>query len=96
MVLDLRSPNYQAMGVPTGLGDRTINLHVGLGTGAGFVGDVVAKRVRGQAARLLLESGDDPGDPGAVGRILAERWPVRIQEPERPGKPWTLDLTADA
>jgi cytoplasmic iron level regulating protein YaaA (DUF328/UPF0246 family) len=96
MVLDLRSPNYQAMGMPTGLGDRTINLHVGLGTGAGFIGDVVAKRVRGQAARLLLESGEDPADPGAVARILADRWPVRIQQPERTGKPWTLDLTADA
>ena len=95
VVVDLRSPNYQAMGMPTGLGERTINLHVGLGSGAGFIGDVIAKRVRGQAARLLLESGEEPADPDTVGRILADRWPVQIREPERPGKPWTLDLTAN-
>jgi len=95
IVVDLRSPNYQAMGMPTGLGERIVNLHVGLGSGAGFIGDVVAKRVRGEAARLLLESGEAPADPDAVGRILAERWPVHIREPERPGKPWTLDLTAN-
>ena len=33
IVLHLRSPNYQAMGMPTGLGDRTINLHVDMKSG---------------------------------------------------------------
>jgi len=94
-VLDLRSPSYQAMGMPTGLGDRTITLRVDQSAGGGRrIGDVIAKRVRGQAARDLLESGEEPEDPGAVAQILADRWPVRLQEPERPGKPWTMTLTA--
>ena len=96
IVLDLRSPNYQAMGMPIGLDDRTIALRVDPAAGAGRrLGDVVAKRTRGQVARRLLESGEEPGDPEALGRILAERWPVRLEEPARPGKPWTMTLTAD-
>ena len=95
VVLDLRSPSYQALGLPTGLGDRTIALRVDQSAGDGHrIGDVVAKRIRGQAARELLQSGDEPDEPGAVARILAERWPVRLQEPGRRGKPWTMTLTA--
>jgi uncharacterized protein len=96
IVLDLRSPSYQAMGMPVGLGDRTIALRVDQAASGGRrIGDVVAKRIRGQAARRLLESGDEPDDPGALARILAERWPVRLQEPQRPGMPWTMTLTTD-
>jgi uncharacterized protein len=94
IVLDLRSPSYQAMGMPAGLGDRTIALRVDQAAGGRRrIGDVVAKRIRGQAARQLLGSGEDPDDPGALARILAERWPVRLQEPGRPSKPWTMTLT---
>lgn len=96
IVLDLRSPSYQAMGMPTGLGERTIALRVDRSAISGRnIGDVIAKRIRGQAARELLESGEEPDDPGALARILAERWPVRLQEPGRPNKPWTMTLTAD-
>jgi uncharacterized protein len=96
IVLDLRSPSCQAMGMPTGLGDRTIALRVDRSASGGRqIGDVIAKRIRGQAARELLESGEQPDDPGALARILAERWPVRLQEPGRPNKPWTMTLTAD-
>ena len=95
MIVDLRSPNYQAMGMPSGLGDRTVNLHVDMKAGdGGGIGVVVAKQMRGQAARQLLESGEEPQDPSALARILADRWPTRLQEPERPGKPWTLTLMA--
>jgi cytoplasmic iron level regulating protein YaaA (DUF328/UPF0246 family) len=96
IVIDLRSPNYQAMGMPTGIGDRTINLHVDMkSAGGGGIGVVVAKQMRGEAARLLLDSGEEPEDPAALARVLADRWPVRLQEPERPGKPWTMTLAAD-
>ena len=96
VVFDLRPPSFQALGMPTGLGDRTVALRVDQASGAGRrIGDVVAKRIRGQAARHLLESSEDPDDPGALAEILAERWPVRLREPERPGKPWTMTLSAD-
>jgi uncharacterized protein len=96
IVLDLRSPSYQAMGMPTGLGDRTIALRVDRAASGGRrIGDVVAKRIRGQAARHLLEWGEGPDDPEALARILAERWPVRLHEPDGPGRPWTMSLTAD-
>ena len=94
IVLDLRSPSYQAMGRPT----RHLGSHRGpavdqrAGDGR-RIGDVIAKRVRGQAARLLLESADGADDLDAVADVLAARWPVRIEEPVRSGRPWTMTLT---
>jgi cytoplasmic iron level regulating protein YaaA (DUF328/UPF0246 family) len=95
LVLELRSPAYQAIGVPVGLGDRTITLRVNQASVGRRIGDVVAKRIRGQAARLLLESAGEPDEPDALAEILAERWPVRLEAPRRSGKPWTLTVTAD-
>ena len=96
VVFDLRPSSFQALGMPTGLSDRTVALRVDQTDDAGGrIGDVVAKRLRGQAARHLLESGSDPVDPDALADLLADRWPVRLAEPDRPGHPWTMSLTAN-
>ena len=95
LVLELRSPAYQAIGMPVGIGHRTVMLRVDQASTGRRIGDVVAKRIRGQAARQLLESAADPDEPDALADILAERWPVRLEAPARSGKPWTLTLTAD-
>jgi hypothetical protein len=50
------------------------------------------KRIRGQAARHLLESGAEPGDPAALAGVLEERWPVYLDPPSRRGHPWSMTL----
>ncbi len=92
LVLDLRSSAYQAIGMPEGLGARTVILRVSqAGLGGRRIGDVIAKRTRGQAARHLLETGADPGDLGELASALGERWPVDIEAAGR-GRPSTLTL----
>jgi cytoplasmic iron level regulating protein YaaA (DUF328/UPF0246 family) len=92
VILDLRSPVYQATGMPAGLGERTVVVRVDQGRRGLRIGDVVAKRVRGQAARRLIEAETEPGDPEQLATVLAEGWPVRLSGPVGRGKPWTMTL----
>jgi cytoplasmic iron level regulating protein YaaA (DUF328/UPF0246 family) len=95
VVVDLRPPSFQAMGMPAGLGDRTVGVRVAQTDGVGRrIGDVVAKRIRGEAAHHLLASGSDPANPDGLADLLGDRWPVVLEPPPRPGRPWTLTLTA--
>jgi cytoplasmic iron level regulating protein YaaA (DUF328/UPF0246 family) len=95
VVVDIRSPGYQSFGMPAGLGDRTVSIRVAQGPPGLRIGEVFTKRLRGAAARYLLESGADPADPHALADVLADRWPVRLEAPERPGKHWTMTLSID-
>ena len=95
LVLDLRSPAYRAIGMPADLGDRTVTVRVDQRGSGRRIGDVVAKRIRGRAARRLLETATAPEGPDALAEILSETWPVRLEAPARSGRPWTLTITAD-
>jgi cytoplasmic iron level regulating protein YaaA (DUF328/UPF0246 family) len=94
IVVDLRSPTYQAIGMPLGLSDRTVALRVDQRGAGRRIGDVIAKRIRGHAVHHLLETAEVT-EPDELAGILAERWPARLDAPERPGRSWTLTLTAD-
>jgi cytoplasmic iron level regulating protein YaaA (DUF328/UPF0246 family) len=97
VILDLRSSSYQALGMPSGLGARTATLSLAPnGPGGRRVGNVIVKRVRGQAARHLLESGADPANPAELADVLADRWPVRLDPPTRAGRPWAITVFAPA
>lgn len=94
-ILDLRAAGYQAAGLPAGMAHRTATLAVEAADGTGRPGNVIVKRMRGQAARHLLEASADPRDLRGLTAVLGERWPARLEAPARPGRPWTLVLRAD-
>jgi uncharacterized protein len=95
VIVDLRTAPTLSAGTPAGLGDRTVNLGVHEGPPGHRIGAVLAKQVRGEAAHHLLESGADPADQQELADALADRWPVRLQAPDRRGKPWTMTLRID-
>jgi cytoplasmic iron level regulating protein YaaA (DUF328/UPF0246 family) len=97
VIFDTRAASYQALGLPLGLGDRTVVMRVNQTAPDGRrIGTFLAKQLRGQALRHLLESGADPEDPQALADVLAERWPTQLDPPARPGKPWTATLSSPA
>ena len=96
LVLDLRSPEYQQIGRPANANDRLLTLGVEQRSFGRRIGDVVAKRLRGEAARHLLESGAEPTEPDELAAMLSERWPSRLWPSDRPRGSWTLTLMAES
>jgi cytoplasmic iron level regulating protein YaaA (DUF328/UPF0246 family) len=96
VIVDLRSSSYQAMGSPTGLSERTVILKVDYRSARrGRIGDVDAKRIRGEAARHLLESGVEVDDADVLAGILGERWRVRLEGGQRGPTASTLTISED-
>jgi uncharacterized protein len=92
-VLDLRSPVYRAVGRPTGLDDQTVTLRIRPSPeGPARIGDVIAKRVRGEAASHLLSSEAHPEDPLDVADLLATRWSLEVDPPAGRNRTWTITL----
>ena len=92
VVLDLRSSAYQAIGKPTGAASRTVTLRVLPESGERNIGDVVAKRIRGQVARYVLECAQEPAGVDDLADLLGERWPIRLDPPAGPSQSWTIRL----
>jgi hypothetical protein len=79
--------------MPAGPRNRVVSLRVAQNPGRrARIGDVVAKRTRGEAARLLLEQPGSPDDPREVAAILADRWAVQLDPPTGPSGTWTMTL----
>ena len=96
-VLDLRSRVYQAVGRPTDLDDQTVTLRIRPSPGGpAHIGDVIAKRVRGEAASHLLSSAADPEDPLDIADLLATRWSLEVHPPTGRNRTWTITLQSDA
>ena len=96
-VLDLRSRVYQAVGRPTDLDDQTVTLRIRPSPGGpAHIGDVIAKRVRGEAASHLLSSEADPEDPLDIADLLATRWSLEVDPPTGRSRAWTITLQRPA
>ena len=96
-ILDLRSRGYQAVGRPIGLDDQTVALRIRPSPGGpAHIGDVIAKRVRGEAASHLLSSVADPEDPLDIADILATRWSLEVDPPSGRNRTWTITLQSAA
>ncbi|MGV9599729.1 YaaA family protein [Streptosporangium sandarakinum] len=89
LVVDLRSGTYTPAWRP---GDRAVAVRV---LRNGRVISHMAKATRGAVARSLLESGDDPGTPEELVKVLDGMGHDVVLGPEpAAGRPWILDVAA--
>lgn len=95
LILDMRSRPSQSIGRPAGLDGRTVDFRVQQRDFGRFIGDVVAKRIRGQAAHHLLESGAEPASLDDLAATLGERWSVSLAVPGKGKTSATLTLITD-
>lgn len=96
-ILDLRSPVYQAVGRATGLDDQIVTLRIRPAPGGpAHIGDVIAKRVRGQAASHLLSSRAEPEEALDIADLLATRWSLEVDSPSGRSRSWTITLQSPA
>jgi uncharacterized protein len=92
-ILDLRSRVYQAVGRATGLDDQTVTLRIRPSPdGPAHIGDVIAKRVRGEAASQLLSAEAEPEDALDIADLFAMRWRLEIDPPAGRNRTWTITL----
>jgi uncharacterized protein len=92
-ILDLRSRSYQAVGRPLGLDDQSVTLRIRPSAGGpAHIGDVIAKRVRGEVASHVLSSEADPEDPLDIADVLAARWSIEVDPPAGRTRTWTITL----
>lgn len=86
LVVDCRSSTYAAAWTPQDqLAGRWVTVRV---PGATHM----AKHTRGLVARALCEEPTDPRRPEELLEVLRERFEVGLHAPQRPGRPWVLDV----
>ncbi|GAA1779241.1 peroxide stress protein YaaA [Nostocoides veronense] len=86
LIVDCRSGPYAATWTPNRtLAARWVAVRV---PGASHM----AKHARGLVARALCESAADPKPPAGLIPLLENDFEVTLTEPERPGRPWQLDV----
>jgi cytoplasmic iron level regulating protein YaaA (DUF328/UPF0246 family) len=90
VILDLRASTYAALGGVEGAAARTVVLRLAPGVAGG---NVILKRIRGLAARRLLETSDEPASPVELAALLARDWAVELAAPHAAGEPYTLSVT---
>lgn len=95
VIVDLRAPPFQALGMPAGPADRTVIVRIDQGPRHARIGEVITKRARGQVAHHLLESDAGPQDLHHLADIIGERWPLRLEAPSRSGRAWTLTISLE-
>jgi cytoplasmic iron level regulating protein YaaA (DUF328/UPF0246 family) len=98
VVVDCRSAVYAAAWTPTGApAARTAAIRVLRDGPAGRSAvSHLAKHTRGEVARYLLASAQEPRDVPELAELLGHRWDVEVRPPSRPRRPWCLDLVLPA